>query len=71
MHEDTAIRLMLRLKGSWQKTGYPALVLGPWGDVIVGDDAKRLLPPNAPLGDSRRLLREPDALDALPRGADC
>lgn len=41
VHEDTAIRLLLRIGGKWHKAGYPALVTtGPWEDVVVGQDAE-------------------------------
>ena len=44
VHEDGAIRALLRIKGVWHKTGYPAIISHPWEDVIVGDDVKRFLP---------------------------
>lgn len=46
VHEDAAIRALLRIEGKWHKPGYPALVTdGPWADVIVGRDAERVLKP--------------------------
>ena len=45
VHEDGAIRLLLRIGGKWEKTGYPALVTTQWGDAIVGQDAERVLMP--------------------------
>jgi hypothetical protein len=46
VHEDGAIRALLRLKGAWQAPGYPALVANShWAEVLVGDDAKRILEP--------------------------
>jgi hypothetical protein len=45
VHEDTAIRTLLRIKGVWHKTCYPAIMSPPpWEDAIVGADAKRMLP---------------------------
>lgn len=49
VHEDGAIRALFRFRGEWQKIGYPAIVIQPWGDAVVGDDAKRMLPPNCSL----------------------
>jgi hypothetical protein len=45
VHEDEAIRALLRIDGVWHKPGYPAIIAHPWGDALVGDDAKRILPP--------------------------
>lgn len=45
VHEDSAIRALLRIDGVWHKCGYPALIEPTWGDVLVGEDAKRMLPP--------------------------
>lgn len=45
VHEDEAIRALFRFRGQWQKIGYPAIISNIWGDAIVGDDAKRFLPP--------------------------
>lgn len=46
VHEDGALRALLRVGGVWHKPGYPALVTtGPWEDVLVGQDAERLLKP--------------------------
>lgn len=45
VHEDGATRALFRFRGHWQKIGYPAIISNMWGDAIVGDDAKRLLPP--------------------------
>lgn len=46
VHEDEAVRLLLRIDGKWHKPGYPALVTTSyWGDVLVGQDAERILKP--------------------------
>ncbi len=46
VHEDEAIRLLLRIGGEWHNAGYPALVTtGPRQDVVVGQDAERVLTP--------------------------
>lgn len=45
VYEDGAVRSQLRLAGAWHKVGYPALVTKAWGDVLVGDDARRILEP--------------------------
>jgi hypothetical protein len=45
VHEDGAIRALMRINGKWHKPGYPALVSKIWGDAIVGDDARRVLEP--------------------------
>jgi hypothetical protein len=45
VHEDGATRALLRHNGVWEKSCYPAIVSHPWGDVIVGEDTKRFLPP--------------------------
>ena len=45
VHEDGAIRALLRMKGVWHQVGYPAIISHPWQEVIVGEDAKRVLPP--------------------------
>lgn len=46
VHEDAAIRALLRIKGVWHKLGYPALVTTNfWQDVVVGQDAARVLQP--------------------------
>lgn len=46
VHEDGALRALLRVGGVWHKPGYPALVTtGPWEDVLVGQDAERILKP--------------------------
>ena len=45
VHEDGAIRALLRTHGVWHKVGYPAIITQPYGDVIVGADAQRILPP--------------------------
>lgn len=42
VHEDDAMRALMRIDGVWHKPGYPALV-NEWGDAIVGEDAMRLL----------------------------
>lgn len=44
VHEDDAIRAMMRVKGVWRKTAYPAIIAHPFGETIVGDDALRFLP---------------------------
>ena len=44
VHEDGAIRALFRYKGEWQKIGYPAIIYPPYGDVLVGEDAKGILP---------------------------
>jgi hypothetical protein len=45
VHEDGAIRALLRANGKWEKPCYPAIVSEMWeSNVLVGDDAKRLLP---------------------------
>ena len=44
VYEDEAIRALFRYKGTWQKIGYPAIVCTPYGDALVGEDAKRILP---------------------------
>lgn len=49
VHEDSAIRALLRIGGVWNKTGYPAIIDPAWGDVLVGDDALRMLPPGCRL----------------------
>lgn len=44
VHEDGAIRAMLRVGGEWKQIGYPAIISHPFGDSIVGKDAERILP---------------------------
>ncbi len=44
VHEDGAIRAMLRINGQWKKLGYPALIEPHFGGVLVGNDALRVLP---------------------------
>lgn len=39
--EDTAVRALWRYEGEWESPDYPA-ILSEYGDLIVGDDAKRL-----------------------------
>ncbi len=46
VHEDGAIRALMRINGKFEAPGYPALVSnGPWADVLVGEEAKRILEP--------------------------
>lgn len=44
VHEDAAIRAMLRVGSEWKQIGYPAIISHPFGDSIVGKDAERMLP---------------------------
>lgn len=44
VHEDGAFRALLRINGAWHRPAYPAIITHPFGEVIVGDDANRLLP---------------------------
>lgn len=44
VHEDGAIRAILRVGGEWKQIGYPAIISHPFGDSIVGKDAERMLP---------------------------
>ena len=46
VYEDGAMRALMRIDGNWHKVGYPALVSDLWGiNVVVGEDAKRILAP--------------------------
>ena len=49
VHEDGAIRALMRINGKWKNTCYPAVIVPPWNDALVGDDALRLLPAGASL----------------------
>jgi len=45
VYEDGAIRALMRVNGSFIAPGFPAIISHPWGDVIVGEEVKRFLPP--------------------------
>jgi len=44
VHEDTAIRALMRINGAWSQVAFPAIISHPWGDVIVGEGVKHFLP---------------------------
>ena len=44
VHEDGAIRALMRVNGEWKQTAYPEIISLPFGDVIVGEGANRMLP---------------------------
>jgi hypothetical protein len=66
VHEDTAIRALLRINGEWQSTSYPVIVSNCWGDVIVGADAQRLLPEGYKLGIEDGCCKNPTHWHPLP-----
>lgn len=44
VHEDGAVRALMRINGEWKKTCYAAIINEYYGDVIVGKDAQNMLP---------------------------
>jgi hypothetical protein len=66
VHEDAAIRALLRIDGVWHKPGYPAIISPQWGDALVGDDARRMLPPGYRLELRDGCCEEPTEFIPLP-----
>ena len=44
VHEDGAIRTMMRDNGKWTSPAIAALVGGTWGEHVVGSDVQWLVP---------------------------
>ena len=66
VYEDGAIRTMFRIDGVWKSPAYAALVSESWpDDAVVGNDAKRLLPPGYRLA-VREICIDPTHWQPLP-----
>lgn len=66
-HEDGAIRAKLLIDGKFHSVAYPAIVTAPWGDVVVGEDAGRLLPSGCTLAIRDGCCENPTHWMPLPK----